>query len=106
MRSNVLPPNLSNIAFIGQHASFAHVLTASLESRWLAGVLSGEVALPPKEAQLQDIAQQQASAASVWKRMRSPLQRRCGVRQGGCGVKGAAYPAASRTGDRSSAPSS
>jgi len=57
----VLPPRLSNIAFIGQHATFAHVLTASLESRWLAGVLSGQVKLPPKEAQLEDIARQQAS---------------------------------------------
>lgn len=59
--SNVLPPHLANIAFIGQHATFAHVLTASLESRWLAGALSGQVKLPAKEAQLADIARQQAS---------------------------------------------
>ncbi len=63
--SNVLPPRLSNIAFIGQHATFAHVLTASLESRWLAGVLSGQVKLPPKEAQLEDIARQQASCGDL-----------------------------------------
>lgn len=66
-RSNVLPPRLSNLAFIGQHATFAHVLTASLESRWLTGVLSGQVKLPNREAQLEDIARQQASRAGcVW----------------------------------------
>ena len=57
----MLPPHLANIAFVGQHATFAHVLTASLESRWLAGALSGQVKLPAKEAQLADIARQQAS---------------------------------------------
>ncbi|PRW32555.1 flavo involved in K+ transport [Chlorella sorokiniana] len=65
---NVLPPRLSNIAFIGQHATFAHVLTASLESRWLAGVLSGQVKLPSQEAQLEDIARQQA----WWERIYFP----------------------------------
>ena len=83
-RSNVLPPGLSNIAFIGQLATFAHVLTAALQSRWLVGVLAGEVALPPLPDRVADVEKQQAhwrkfpvprSNNYVWAQVRGTGQR-------------------------------
>ncbi|GAB4822167.1 hypothetical protein N2152v2_009213 [Parachlorella kessleri] len=57
---NVLPPELSNLAFIGLNATFQHILTTALQSRWLVDTLKGDIKLPSKEEQLKDIARQQA----------------------------------------------
>ena len=53
---NVLPAsNLQNIAFIGLNATFQHVLTTALQSRWLVDVLQGKIKVPSEEDRLKDI---------------------------------------------------
>ncbi|KAL4420002.1 hypothetical protein ABPG75_007100 [Micractinium tetrahymenae] len=65
---HVLPPALRNIAFIGQLATFQHVLTAALQSRWLAGVADGSIPLPPLAELEADVARQRA----WWERFAFP----------------------------------
>lgn len=57
---NVLPAEVSNLAFIGLNATFQHVLTTALQSRWLVDVLKGDVKLPSHEVLLADIDAQKA----------------------------------------------
>lgn len=57
---HVLPPGLHNIAFVGQLATFQHVLTTALQSRWLAGVAEGSILLPPQAQREADVARQRA----------------------------------------------
>ena len=57
---NVLPAaGISNLAFIGQNATFQHVLTTALQSRWLIDVLKGDLKLPSEEKRLADVEAQQ-----------------------------------------------
>jgi hypothetical protein len=44
-RRNVLPPGLANIAFIGQNATFQHVLTTALQARILRSAASAALSL-------------------------------------------------------------
>lgn len=60
---NVLPVGLNNLAFIGLNATFQHVLTAALQARWLAAVLTGELKLPDRQQQLADIQARKVSPA-------------------------------------------
>lgn len=55
---NVLPADLANIAFIGSNATFQHVLTTALQSRWLVDVLKGDIKLPSHDQVVADIKRQ------------------------------------------------
>jgi dimethylaniline monooxygenase (N-oxide forming) len=47
---NIVPPKLPGVAFIGAEVStFNNILTQALQSKWLAGLLSGKIGLPSVE---------------------------------------------------------
>eukprot|EP00887_Chlorella_sp_A99_P003720 scaffold7.g3720.t1 len=66
---NVLPADLSNLAFVGQLATFQHVLTTALQSRWLVDVLGGSVKVPDRAGLEADVKKQQ----DYWKKF--PVSR-------------------------------
>ena len=59
----MLHPHLPNLAFVGRVNAFSNIFTYSLQARWLAECVSGQVKLPETNAMLHGIEEMK-----VWKR--------------------------------------
>jgi dimethylaniline monooxygenase (N-oxide forming) len=68
MHRNIIPPNVSNLAFVGSEVStFNNILTHGLQAEWLARVLDNKIELPERRRMLARIEKMQA-----WKRTWMP----------------------------------
>merc|ERR1739838_758104 len=68
MHRNIIPPNVSNLAFVGSEVStFNNILTHGLQAVWLRQVLTGEMRLPQASVMHQVVEKEQA-----WKRSWMP----------------------------------
>merc|ERR1712060_75643 len=68
MHRNIIPPGVSNLAFVGSEVStFNNILTHGLQAEWLARVLDGKIELPYRPRMLARIEKMQA-----WKRSWMP----------------------------------
>ena len=72
---HMLHPDLPNLVFVGRAATFASVLTYSLQARWLAEAIAGRIALPGRIAMLAEI-----SRLKDWKRAWMPFSAARGAR--------------------------
>jgi cation diffusion facilitator CzcD-associated flavoprotein CzcO len=72
---HILSPNLPNLFFIGRASTFLSVLTYSLQARWLAALLKGEVTLPAPAIMRDEIARLKS-----WKRTWMPRNAARGAR--------------------------
>ena len=72
---HMLHPDLPNLVFVGRAATFASVLTYSLQARWLAEAIAGRIALPGRVAMLAEI-----SRLKDWKRAWMPFSAARGAR--------------------------
>jgi dimethylaniline monooxygenase (N-oxide forming) len=68
MHRNIIPPNVSNLAFVGcEISTFNNILTHGLQAEWLARVLDNNIKLPERPRMLARIEKMQA-----WKRSWMP----------------------------------
>jgi len=65
---HIMNPNLPGLFFIGRAATISSILTYSLQARWLANLITGELTLPAVETMNQNIAQMKA-----WKQSWMPF---------------------------------
>ncbi len=72
---HIFCPDLPNLFFIGRASTFLSVLTYSLQVRWLAELLRGAFALPPRDAMAREIDRMKA-----WKRAWMPANASRGAR--------------------------
>jgi hypothetical protein len=72
---HMLHPDLPNLVFVGRAATFASVLTYSLQARWLAEAIAGLIALPGRVVMLAEILR-----LKDWKRAWMPFSAARGAR--------------------------
>ena len=64
----MLHPDIENLVFAGRASTFLSIVTFSVQARWIAELLAGRVALPDRQAMLDEIALMKA-----WKRSWMPF---------------------------------
>lgn len=65
---HMLHPDLPNLVFAGRASTFLSIVTYNVQARWLAEALAGRVALPDRQAMLDEIA-----LMKRWKRSWMPF---------------------------------
>jgi dimethylaniline monooxygenase (N-oxide forming) len=65
---HMLHPDLPNLVFVGRASTFLSVVTYSVQARWLSEAIAGRVALPGRQAMLDEI-----EALKRWKRSWMPM---------------------------------
>jgi dimethylaniline monooxygenase (N-oxide forming) len=65
---HMLHPDVPNLLFAGRASTFLSIVTFSVQARWIAELLAGRVALPDRQAILDEIA-----AMKAWKRSWMPF---------------------------------
>jgi len=65
---HMLHPDLDNLVFAGRASTFLSIVTFSVQARWIAELVAGRVALPDRQAMLDEIALMKA-----WKRSWMPF---------------------------------
>ena len=72
---HMLHPDAPNLAFVGRASTICSILTYSLQARWLADIIAGKHALPPRIVMRQEI-----EDMKTWKRAWMPFSSARGAR--------------------------